>query len=172
MQCYGCGTPGVVKSKQKIIPTEFLVLPEAKGNKTLLGLGFLDAAGIFLDIQGGKWYFSGNLWKHYKFFKKTLEDITLSAFLNVEREEGKNLSPEQARKLNILLDKMRHVSNQGESPCLLMNPDLKREITPNCNVSLQGDSRKETGIVRRKTSIDEDENITNLVTKFGLPFIP
>ncbi|GFU82474.1 retrovirus-related Pol polyprotein from transposon opus [Trichonephila clavipes] len=39
----------------KVIPTEFLVLPESKGNKTLLGLGFLDAAGIFLDIQGGKW---------------------------------------------------------------------------------------------------------------------
>ncbi|GFU82499.1 hypothetical protein TNCV_433431 [Trichonephila clavipes] len=88
----------------KVIPTEFLVLPEAKGNKTLLGLGFLDAAGIFLDIQGGKWYFSGNLWKHYKFFKKTLEDITLSAFERRE-DEGKNLSPEQARKLNILLDK-------------------------------------------------------------------
>ncbi|GFU72493.1 uncharacterized protein TNCV_1542951 [Trichonephila clavipes] len=44
----------------KVIPTEFLVLPDAKGNKTLLGLDFLNAAGIVLDIQGGKWYFSGN----------------------------------------------------------------------------------------------------------------
>ncbi|GFQ99638.1 uncharacterized protein TNCT_352931 [Trichonephila clavata] len=38
----------------KVIPTEFLVLPEAKGNKTLLGLDFLNAAGIVLDVQGGK----------------------------------------------------------------------------------------------------------------------
>ncbi|GFW22498.1 retrovirus-related Pol polyprotein from transposon 297 [Trichonephila clavipes] len=44
----------------KVIPTEFLVLPDAKGNKTLLGLDFLNAAGIVLDVQGGKWHFSGN----------------------------------------------------------------------------------------------------------------
>ncbi|GFW38055.1 retrovirus-related Pol polyprotein from transposon 297 [Trichonephila clavipes] len=88
----------------KVIPTEFLVLPDAKGNKTLLGLDFLNAAGIVLDVQGGKWHFSGNPRKQYKFFKKTLEDITLSAF-ELREEEGKNLSPEQARKINILLDR-------------------------------------------------------------------
>ncbi|GFU41433.1 retrovirus-related Pol polyprotein from transposon 17.6 [Trichonephila clavipes] len=130
IQCYGCGTPGVVKPKfptftranemetavncekmfkflqehdvtftnkmisfmiadgirqsimalstvvdlyieGKFIPKEFLVLPVAKGNKTLLGLYFLNAAGIVLDVQGGKWHFSGNPRKHYKFFKKT-----------------------------------------------------------------------------------------------------
>ncbi|GFU50205.1 retrovirus-related Pol polyprotein from transposon 297 [Trichonephila clavipes] len=64
----------------KVILTEFLVLPEAKGNKTLLGLDFLNAASIVLDVQGGKWHFSGIPRKQYKFFKKTLEDITLSAF--------------------------------------------------------------------------------------------
>ncbi|GFY11488.1 retrovirus-related Pol polyprotein from transposon 297 [Trichonephila clavipes] len=64
----------------KVIPTEFLVLPDAKGNKTLLGLDFFNAAGIVLDVQGGKWHFSGNPHKQYKFFKKTLEDVTLSAF--------------------------------------------------------------------------------------------
>ncbi|GFS72468.1 hypothetical protein TNCV_2116171 [Trichonephila clavipes] len=89
----------------KVIPTEFLVLPDdAKGNKTLLGLDFLNAAGIVLDVQGGKWHFSGNPRKQYKFFKKTLEDITLRAF-ELREEEGKNLSPEQARKINILLDR-------------------------------------------------------------------
>ncbi|GFW29747.1 retrovirus-related Pol polyprotein from transposon 297 [Trichonephila clavipes] len=66
----------------KVIPTEFLVLPEAKGNKTLLGLDFLNAADIVLDIQGRKWHFSGNPRKQYKFFKKTLEDITLNILLD------------------------------------------------------------------------------------------
>ncbi|GFY33433.1 transposon Ty3-I Gag-Pol polyprotein [Trichonephila clavipes] len=88
----------------KVIATEFLVLPDAKGNKTLLGLDFLNAAGIVLDVQGGKWHFSGNPRKQYKFFKKTLEDITLSAF-ELRKDEGKNLSSEQARKINILLDR-------------------------------------------------------------------
>ncbi|GFW68618.1 retrovirus-related Pol polyprotein from transposon 297 [Trichonephila clavipes] len=36
--------------EDKVIPTEFLVLPEAKGNRTLLGLDFLNAAGIVLDF--------------------------------------------------------------------------------------------------------------------------
>ncbi|GFW43505.1 hypothetical protein TNCV_4768581 [Trichonephila clavipes] len=40
----------------KVIPTEFLVLPDAKGNKTLLGLDFLNTAGIVLDVQGGNGY--------------------------------------------------------------------------------------------------------------------
>ncbi|GFV27713.1 retrovirus-related Pol polyprotein from transposon 297 [Trichonephila clavipes] len=88
----------------KVIPTEFLVLPDAKGNKNLLGLDFLNAAGIVLDVQGGKLHFSGKPRKQYKFFKKTLEDITLSAF-ELREDEGKNLSPEQARTLNILLDR-------------------------------------------------------------------
>ncbi|GFR18261.1 uncharacterized protein TNCT_577631 [Trichonephila clavata] len=61
----------------KVIPTEFLVLPEAKGNKTLLGLDFLNAAGIVLDVQGGKWHFSENPRKQYIFFKKTLKDLNI-----------------------------------------------------------------------------------------------
>ncbi|GFT64196.1 hypothetical protein NPIL_699641 [Nephila pilipes] len=64
----------------KVIPTEFLVLPEAKGNKTLLERDFLNAAGIILDVQGRKWYFSKNPRKQFEFFKKPLENITISAF--------------------------------------------------------------------------------------------
>ncbi|GFQ94578.1 retrovirus-related Pol polyprotein from transposon 297, partial [Trichonephila clavata] len=66
--------------EDKVIPTEFLVLPETKVNKTLLGLDFLNAAGIVLDVQGGKWHFSENRRKLYKFFKKTLKDLNISAF--------------------------------------------------------------------------------------------
>ncbi|GFU29353.1 uncharacterized protein NPIL_353261 [Nephila pilipes] len=64
----------------KVIPTEFLVLPEAKGNKTVLGRDFLNAAGIVLDVQRGKWYFSENPRKQFEFFKKPLKDIAISAF--------------------------------------------------------------------------------------------
>ncbi|GFW92844.1 transposon Ty3-I Gag-Pol polyprotein [Trichonephila clavipes] len=99
----------------KVILTEFLVLPDAKGNKTFLGLDFLNAAGIVLDVQGGKWHFSGNPRKQYKFFKKTLEDITLSAF-ELRKDEGKNLSPEQARKINILLDRNEACFQPGGEP--------------------------------------------------------
>ncbi|GFV55264.1 retrovirus-related Pol polyprotein from transposon 297 [Trichonephila clavipes] len=99
----------------KVIATEFLVLHDAKGNKTLLGLDFLNAAGIVLDVQGRKWHFSGNPRKQYKFFKKTLEDITLNAF-ELRKDEGKNISPEQARKINILLDRNEVCFQPGGEP--------------------------------------------------------
>ncbi|GFT32064.1 uncharacterized protein NPIL_671811 [Nephila pilipes] len=38
----------------KVIPTEFLVLPETNGNKTLLERDFLNAVGIVFDVQGKK----------------------------------------------------------------------------------------------------------------------
>ncbi|GFY13618.1 hypothetical protein TNCV_4959881 [Trichonephila clavipes] len=104
--------------ENKVIPTEFLVLSEAKGNKTLLGLDFLNAASVVLDVQGGKWHFSENPWKQYKFFKKTLEDITLSAF-ELREDEGKILSPEQARRLNKLLDRNEACFQPGGEPILL-----------------------------------------------------
>ncbi|GFX72551.1 retrovirus-related Pol polyprotein from transposon 17.6 [Trichonephila clavipes] len=98
-----------------VISTDFLVFPDAKGNKTLLGLDFLNATGIVLDVQGGKGHFSGNPRKQYKFFKKTLEDITLSAF-ELREDEGKNLSPGQARKINILLDRNEACFQPGGEP--------------------------------------------------------
>ncbi|GFV65308.1 retrovirus-related Pol polyprotein from transposon 297 [Trichonephila clavipes] len=113
----------------KVILTEFLVLPDTKGNKTLLGLDFLNAAGIVLDVQGGKWHFSGNPRKQYKFFKKTLEDITLSLF-ELRKDEGKNLSPELARKINILLNRNEACFQPGESTHLSLNTVLTRVINP------------------------------------------
>ncbi|GFS64239.1 uncharacterized protein NPIL_208951 [Nephila pilipes] len=64
----------------KVIPTKFLVLPEAKGNKTLLERNFLNVNGIVRDVQGGKWHFSKNPRKQLEFLKKPFEDITISAF--------------------------------------------------------------------------------------------
>ncbi|GFV10592.1 CCHC-type domain-containing protein [Trichonephila clavipes] len=121
--------------KGKVISTELLVLPEAKGNRTLLGLDFLNVAGIVLDAQGGKWHFSGNPRKQFKFFKKTFENVTLSAF-ELQEHEGKNLSPEQAIKLNILLDRneacfqpegvptpfIEHRIDTGDHPPIAMYP--------------------------------------------------
>ncbi|GFT75291.1 hypothetical protein TNCV_951081 [Trichonephila clavipes] len=44
---------------KKLFPQNFTKCTDAKVNKTLLGLDFLNAAGP-CDVQGGKWHFSGN----------------------------------------------------------------------------------------------------------------
>ncbi|GFS91666.1 uncharacterized protein NPIL_620101 [Nephila pilipes] len=111
----------------KVIPTEFLVLPEAKGNKTLLGRNFLNAAGIVLDVQNGKWYFSENSRKQYEFFKTPLEEIAISAVKlrededyhepGVERDTGPVAPLKKRRRPKKLPpgSKQRHQRNQRGS---------------------------------------------------------
>ncbi|GFR11497.1 hypothetical protein TNCT_119001 [Trichonephila clavata] len=113
----------------KVIPTEFLVLPEAKGNKTLLGLDFLNAAGIVLDVLGGKWNFSENPRKQYKFFKKTLKDLKSVRSIFERMRLNIYLENRQENSINSWT-KMRHASNQGESPHHLSSTVLTRVITP------------------------------------------
>ncbi|GFX86101.1 retrovirus-related Pol polyprotein from transposon 297 [Trichonephila clavipes] len=180
IRCYGCGTPGVIKSKchkctranemktavncmtlfnlnSNLYPTSVIVLKifgekiavctDTGASHTIAGekmfnflqehdvtftskrISFMIADEIRLPImalstvsstctlkaKGGKWHFSGNPRKQYKFFKKTLEDITLSAF-ELREDEGKNLSPEQARKINILLDRNEACFPPGGEP--------------------------------------------------------
>ncbi|GBM65977.1 hypothetical protein AVEN_152188-1 [Araneus ventricosus] len=53
----------------KIVRVKFIALPEAKGNRTLLGTDFLQAAAIVLNIQNGTWHFSENPHKQFSFYK-------------------------------------------------------------------------------------------------------
>ncbi|GFU54408.1 retrovirus-related Pol polyprotein from transposon 297 [Trichonephila clavipes] len=112
IQCCGCGTPGVVKSKctrANEMETAVNCMTLFNLNSTCISLvkffsKFLEKRLLYVLIQ-----------KQYKFFKKTLGDITLRAF-ELRDDEGKNLSPEQARKLNILLDRNDAYSQPGGEP--------------------------------------------------------
>ncbi|GBM01090.1 hypothetical protein AVEN_136641-1 [Araneus ventricosus] len=49
-----------LKVEGKVVPSELIVLPEAKGNGTLLDTDFLKSAVIVLDVLNGKWHFCEN----------------------------------------------------------------------------------------------------------------
>ncbi|GFT84256.1 uncharacterized protein TNCV_1150491 [Trichonephila clavipes] len=53
----------------KVIATELIILKNAKGNRTLLGIDFLTAAGIVLDLQRKQWYFTETSHRKYNFVK-------------------------------------------------------------------------------------------------------
>ncbi|GFX37369.1 retrovirus-related Pol polyprotein from transposon 297 [Trichonephila clavipes] len=53
----------------KVIPSELLILKNARGNRTLLGIDFLTAAGIVLDLQRKQWYFTETSHRKYNFVK-------------------------------------------------------------------------------------------------------
>ncbi|GFT53111.1 uncharacterized protein TNCV_4232431 [Trichonephila clavipes] len=48
---------------------KFIILPKAKGNRTLLGTDFLSSAGLVLDVKNTCWYFWDNPTHKYPFGK-------------------------------------------------------------------------------------------------------
>ncbi|GFW53135.1 hypothetical protein TNCV_3293821 [Trichonephila clavipes] len=67
----------------KVIATELIILNNAKGNKTLLGIDFLTAAGIILDLQRKQWYFTETFPRKYNFVKAP---PNINALLTVDTE--------------------------------------------------------------------------------------
>ncbi|GFU23315.1 retrovirus-related Pol polyprotein from transposon opus [Trichonephila clavipes] len=67
----------------KVIPTELLILKNARGNRTLLGIDFLTAAGIVLDLQRKQWYFTETSHRKYNFVKAP---PNINALLTVDPE--------------------------------------------------------------------------------------
>ncbi|GFV75545.1 retrovirus-related Pol polyprotein from transposon 17.6 [Trichonephila clavipes] len=95
----------------KVIPTELLILKNTRGNRTLLGIDFLTAAGIVLDLQRKQWYFTETSHRKYNFVKalpniNTLLTVDPEPHLcQLRKNEGTHLSLPQREELNSLLEK-------------------------------------------------------------------
>ncbi|GFW25906.1 uncharacterized protein TNCV_2977401 [Trichonephila clavipes] len=53
-------TQVMVEIEGRSVLTKFIILPKAKGNRTLLGTDFLSSAGLILDVKNACWYFWDN----------------------------------------------------------------------------------------------------------------
>ncbi|GFW47769.1 uncharacterized protein TNCV_2829571 [Trichonephila clavipes] len=111
----------------KVIPTELLILKNARGNRTLLGIDFLTAAGIVLDLQRKQWYFTETSHKKYNFVKVP---PNINALLTVDPEphlyqlrknEGTHLSLHNGNKSIHYWKNMKNAFNQRESLHHLLN---------------------------------------------------
>ncbi|GFW24607.1 hypothetical protein TNCV_2404711 [Trichonephila clavipes] len=106
----------------KVIPTELLILKNARGNRTLLGIDFLTAAGIVLDLQRKQWYFTETSHRKYNFVKAP---PNINALLTVDPEphlcqlrknEGTHFSLPQWEEINSLLEKYEECFQPGGEP--------------------------------------------------------
>ncbi|GFS75431.1 retrovirus-related Pol polyprotein from transposon 17.6 [Trichonephila clavipes] len=110
----------------KVIPTELLILKNARGNRTLLGIDFLTATGIVLDLQRKQWYFTETSHRKYNFVK-ALPNI--NALLTVDTEphpcqlrenEGNHFSLTQRKEINSLLEKYEECFQPGGESTLII----------------------------------------------------
>ncbi|GFV32294.1 transposon Tf2-9 polyprotein [Trichonephila clavipes] len=122
----------------KVIPTELLILKNARGNRTLLGIDFLTAAGIVLDLQRKQWYFTETSHRKYNFVKAP---SNINALLTVDPEphlcqlrknEGTHLSLPQREEINSLLEKKLNEITVADTYPLPRMDDLlhQAKLTP------------------------------------------
>ncbi|GFQ84658.1 uncharacterized protein TNCT_272281 [Trichonephila clavata] len=60
-------TQVMIEIEGRSVLTRFIILPKAKGNRTLLGTDFLSSAGLVLDVKNACWYFWDNPTDKYPF---------------------------------------------------------------------------------------------------------
>ncbi|GFU46739.1 transposon Ty3-I Gag-Pol polyprotein [Trichonephila clavipes] len=156
----------------KIFVEMTAVCADTSASHTIAGLDFLNAAGIVLDVQGGKWHFSGNPRKQYKFFKKTLEDITLRAFklqedegdhpptatspykMNPVKKEVLRVQIEELLRQNVMEEKLNSVMKVDTYPLSRID-DLLNEATP---TSYMSTIDLQSGYLQVKVSdVDQDK---------------
>ncbi|GFT36182.1 uncharacterized protein NPIL_96821 [Nephila pilipes] len=62
-------TQVIIEIEGRSVLTRFIILPKAKGNRTLLETDFLSSAGLILDVKNACWYFRGNPTHKYRLAK-------------------------------------------------------------------------------------------------------
>ncbi|GFU30115.1 retrovirus-related Pol polyprotein from transposon opus [Nephila pilipes] len=60
-------TQVMIEIEGRSVLTRFIILPKAKGNRTLLGTDFLIFTGLILDVKNACWYFCDNPTHKYPF---------------------------------------------------------------------------------------------------------
>ncbi|GFY01122.1 retrovirus-related Pol polyprotein from transposon opus [Trichonephila clavipes] len=60
-------TQVMVEIEGRSVLTKFIILPKAKGNRTLLGTDSLSSVGLVLDVKNTCWYFWDNTTHKYPF---------------------------------------------------------------------------------------------------------
>ncbi|GFR03030.1 hypothetical protein TNCT_466891 [Trichonephila clavata] len=75
-------TSVVIRLEERVIRTQLIILPYAKGNRTLLGMDFLQKAGIVLNLKHRNWFLvthpiEPTILLKKQLFKKSKADLTL-----------------------------------------------------------------------------------------------
>lgn len=113
----------IVRIGQRDIATTFISVEDHHKSRTLLGVEFIQQAGIVLDTPGNKWFFKDKPWQEEDIILEQEIVLTTPRASNLERtdiaeisapeisefdlrtDEGKTISKEEQRQLNTLLNR-------------------------------------------------------------------
>ncbi|GFX47889.1 retrovirus-related Pol polyprotein from transposon 412 [Trichonephila clavipes] len=127
----GQQTPGeafttqvMVEIEGRSVLTKFIILPKAKGNRTLLGTDFFSSAGLVLDVKNTCWYFWDNHTHKYPFGEELDTPFIIQKMSSntCQLREG-----EGGEATNIL----EHHINTGNSPPISV-PPYRMSPVKNC----------------------------------------
>lgn len=115
---------------RKII-TNFIILPNATKNRTLLGTDFLETAGVVLDLANKNWFFHDKPKEKYPFGEELpltpvqSEEQIQSNICQLREEEGITLDNRQKKDLSDLIVKFDTVFKLGGGATPLIEHHIK-----------------------------------------------
>ncbi|GFT16346.1 retrovirus-related Pol polyprotein from transposon opus [Nephila pilipes] len=107
----------MVEIEERSVLTRFIILPKAKGNRTLIGTDFLSSAGLVLDVRNACWYFWDKPTLRYP-FGENLDSPSIAEKMSrntcqLREGKGESLTSVQKEKLNLLLESYENIFEPG-----------------------------------------------------------
>ncbi|GFW93655.1 uncharacterized protein TNCV_4541841 [Trichonephila clavipes] len=152
-------TQVMVEIDGRSVLTKFIILPKAKGNRTLLGTDFLSSAGLVLDVKNTCWYFWDNPTHKYPFGEEldTPSIVEKMSSNTCQLREG-----EGGEATNIL----EHHINTGNSPPISVPPYRMSPVKncPDC-IKYKASNQKPSGLLQ--TPVPAQRFETLVIDLFG-----
>ncbi|GFV04050.1 transposon Tf2-8 polyprotein [Trichonephila clavipes] len=132
----------MVEIEGRSVLTKFIILPKAKGNRTLLGTEFLSSADLVLDVKNTCWYFSDNPTHKYPFGEEldttSIVEKMSSNTCQLREGEGESLTSvcvcAQKEKLNLLLESFQNVFEPGGEVTNILEHHINTGNSPSISV--------------------------------------
>ncbi|GFW17008.1 retrovirus-related Pol polyprotein from transposon 412 [Trichonephila clavipes] len=179
-------TQVIVEIERRLVLTKFIILPKAKGNRTLLEKDFLSSVGLVLDVKNTCWYFWDNPTHKYPFGEElhtpSIVEKMSSNTCQLREGEGKSLTSVCApkEKLNLLLESfqnvfepegeatniLEHHINTGNSPPISVSPHRMSPVK-NCldSIKYKASNQKPFGLLQTPVTAQRFE--TFAIELFG-----
>ncbi|GFS88072.1 transposon Tf2-6 polyprotein [Trichonephila clavipes] len=119
--------------------TPFIILPDAKNNSTLLGVDFLENAGIVLNFRKNCWTFWDDFRKSFNFatpYQSTSVNVRPVAINNYQlrEDEGQELLGSQRAELDCLLGNLHSIFEVGGEATPFIEHSINTENNPPISV--------------------------------------